>query len=273
MFTFKNKIVFLLLILATTPFCSSPAQVPTQPPPPVDPRHQNISMAFKRGPLNIFRYSFHADDTRKVPDALILFASGGGGWTEWEEKVCDNLRNHGYEVLGFDVNIYGQTDYDLDTLQQDFRTLAEYGLNLYGNKPLPVIIGGWSSGAEQAVAIAGGPHPPAGLVGLFLLAPGSWGGYGFYASNDVGPRIVQKGTFALTDFAPNLTHLRIIQWHAQFDFLDSREWLSTLKAPHREYDMSNAIHFFGDASDDFLRRLNEGLAWILGNETPAPSSK
>ena len=198
MITSKNKIAFLLLGLMASPLNSSPAQVPPQPP--VDPRHQNISVEFKRGSFNIrrFHYPNQLDTSFKVPKALILFGSGGGGWDEWEERVCDNLRKDGYEILGVDVRLYSQTDYDLDTLQQDFQTLAQYGLKPYGEHPPPVIVGGWSSGAEQAVAIGGGPHPPTGLVGLLLISPGSWGGYGWYASNDVGPHLMKKKSVRLT---------------------------------------------------------------------------
>jgi hypothetical protein len=86
---------------------------------------------------------------------------------------------------------------------------------------------------------------------------------------------VKKGTFDLTDFAPNLTHLRIVQWHAGLDVLDSRSWLSSLKGPHREYDLSYAIHDYNGASDEFLTRLNDSLTWILdkNSDAPAPSQK
>lgn len=271
----KNKIVLLLLVLMASPLNSSPAQVPPQPP--VDPRHQNISVELKRGSFNIrrFHYPTQLDNSFKVPKALILFGSGGGGWNEWEEKVCDNLRKDGYEILGVDLHVYSQTDYDIDILQQDFQTLAQYGMKPYGEHPPPLIVGGWSTGAEQAVAIGGGPHPPTGLVGLLLISPGSWGGYGWYASNDVGPHLMKKGTFDLTDFAPNLTHLRIVQWHAGLDLLDSRSWLSSLKAPHREYDLNYAIHDYDGASDAFLARLSDSLSWILdkNSDAPAPSPK
>ena len=245
------------------------------PQPPVDSRHQNISVEFKRGSFNIrrFHYPNQRDSSfKEVPRALILFVSGGGGWNEWEEKVCDNLRKYGYEVLGVDVRLYAQADYDLDTLQQDFQTLAAYGMKPYGDQARPLIVGGWSSGAEQAVAIGGGPHPPAGLVGLLLISPGSWGGYGWYAANDVGPHLMKKGTFDLTDFAPGLSHVRIVQWHAGLDILDSRAWLNAVKGPHREYDLSYAIHDYDGASDKFLAQLNDSLAWILDSKLDARES-
>ncbi len=39
----------------------------------------------------------------------------------------------------------------------------------YADNNPPVIIGGYSMGAAQAIAAAGGPHPPAGLVGVLWL--------------------------------------------------------------------------------------------------------
>lgn len=228
-----------------------------------EPTHQTISVKLKRGSFDVLIYPAQLDASLKYPKAIILFESGGGGWCWWEDKVCTQLQKDGYEIMGIDARVYSLTEYDVHTLQQDFQTIAQVGMKSYGDHPLPLIVGGWSTGAEQAVAVGGGPNPPTNLTGLLLIAPGSWGGYGWYASHDYGPRLVKKHTFALSDFGPRLTPLRIVQWHASLDILDSRSWLKSLKAPHREYDLDHSIHDFGGVSDEFLARLNESLDWIL----------
>jgi len=260
-------LILRTMFLFALGFVPAAGQIPGLSPRTDAVTHQNVPLHFKRGDFVVFHYPAQLDSSAKIPKALILFGGGGGGWSYWEERFCHKLQTEGYEVIGLDFAPYAKTDYNLDILQRDFQTMAEYGLKPYGEHGPPLIVSGWSTGAEQAVAVAGGPRPPGGLVGLLLIAPGSWGGYGWFATADFGPRVVKTSTFDLTDFAPNLTRLRIAQWHAAFDITDSRSWLASLKAPHREYDLANCTHDYGEASDEFLNRLDESVAWILGKDT------
>jgi alpha-beta hydrolase superfamily lysophospholipase len=235
-----------------------------------------VSVKLKRGDFSFFHFAFHPDNTAgvKTPKALILFGSGAFGWSGWEDRVCDHLQADGYDIIGIDSRKYALVDYDLDDLQSDFTALDEYGLKPYADHPPSVIAGGWSTGAEQAVAVAGGPHPPPGLVGLLLVSPGESGGYGSYATTYLTVTIPAAKKFALADFAPRLAKLRIVQWHAEYDLLDSRTWLASLPATHREYDFSNAIHDYRTACDDFLVQLSGSLNWILDPQlNPPPSAK
>jgi len=197
------------------------------------------------------------------PKGLVLFASGDGGWLSWEESVCRNLQAHGYSVIGIDSADYAKTDYDLETIQADYDTIARKGLDAYKSSPPPVIVGGWSMGAAQAVAVAGGPTPPRGLIGLLLISPSSRGRYGLRVSDRVDILPTGPGTFAVEDFASALNGLRIVQWHAGDDNVDSTAWLAGLKAPHREYDYPHIGHDYGYANPIFLGRVVESVNWII----------
>jgi hypothetical protein len=106
------------------------------------------------------------------------------------------------------------------------------------------------------------------LIGLFLVSPGSEGGYGPYATSLTSIGAPASSLFKLADLGPLLHGVRVVQWHAQYDILDSRAWLASLQVPHREFDFPNAIHDYGGPCDSFLDRLDESFAWIL----PAPAS-
>jgi hypothetical protein len=228
------------------------------------------SLPLSRGDFSFFHFFFKPTDTLKTPKALVLFGSGGAGWGGWEDRVGDKLQAEGYEVLGINSEIYAHSDYDINNLQADFQKMAQAYRAPYGAHPPPVILGGWSTGAEQAVAVAGGPHPPDGLVGLLLVSPGSSGAYGRDATDYVLANVPPQKVFQLVGFAPRLVNLRIAQWHAQYDLLDSLTWLSFLKTGHREYDFSNSIHDFRSACDEFLTRLSGSVAWITdGDNEPA----
>ena len=124
-------------------------------------------------------------------------------------------------------------------------------------------------GAAQAIAVGGGPNRPPGLVGLLLLSPCSRGRYGLRMTDHLEVLPSGPGTFAVEDFISGLNGLRIAQWHAGDDTVDSTAWLSDLQTPHREFDFLHSGHDYAYATPAFLRQLVDSVAWIL---TPLPSS-
>jgi len=238
-----------------------PALADSAQPAPVD-----VTFHLKRGDFTIHRYLPGDAKFAGHPLAVIIFGSGDGGFDGWEDRVCRSLQAAGYEILGFDCALYAKTDYDLDTLQADTNTIAQSSLHHYGDQPPPLILGGWSMGAEQAVPMAGGPHPPTGLVGLLLISPGNRGRYGLRESDrwDVPP--TGLGTFALKDFAHDLNQVRVAQWDGNLDPLSSKDWLKSLTAPHKAYDFPWGMHDYNNSSDQFLKLLQESVQWILSPE-------
>ena len=257
----KKWILFLLTaygVLLTTlyayecyliahPFITSGEQVPHE---------------LRRG---IFR-TYQFNPKVSPPAAVILFGSGDGGWGTWEETVSHALQHAGYEVVGIDSAKYAATDYNLDILQSDERAIAAAALAPFGNTPPPLIIGGWSMGAAQAIAAAGGPHPPDRMTGVLIAAPLSRGRYGLRLSDRMNVLPTGDGTFAVADFARGMDHLRVAQWHAASDSIDSRDWLRDLIGEHREYDLPNAGHEFG--RPDFLQRFVESAGWVVHGSAP-----
>jgi phosphatidylglycerol lysyltransferase len=233
---------------------------------------EKLPLVLARGNFVILRYPAKLTATLVRPKAIVLFGSGCGGWSYWEENVCHELQADGDEVLGIDFALYSQSDFDLNTLEQDYQTIVDYGEKPYGTQTVPVILGGWSTGAEQAVAVAGGPHSPTGSIGLLLVSPGREGGYGSYATSYLDLDAPASKLFNLVDFAPKLTGLRIAQWHAEFDLLDSCAWLSALKGVHKEYDFPDAIHDYHGACPAFLSELSSSVSWILDDKSTVSSS-
>src|SRR5271170_3148793 len=76
--------------------------------------------------------------------------------------------------------------------------------------------------------------------------------------------------FNLADFDPGLSRLRIAQWHAQLDPLDSCTWLDSLPAVHREFDFAHAIHDYCGACNDFMAQLSQSVSWILKGSSAVP---
>jgi len=200
---------------------------------------------------------------KAVTSAVVIFASGDGGWSDLEETLARTLQRQGYEVVGVDSVDYAKTDYNLDILQSDFGRIAQIAGLPFGRNPPALIVGGYSMGAAQAIAVAGGPHPPPGLIGLLLLDPCSRGRYGLRASDQVNVLPTGPGTFSMEDFTQTMGKLRIVQWHAAEDEIDSRTWLNSLTATHKEYDFPNTGHSYSNNRGDFLHQLVQSLGWIL----------
>jgi hypothetical protein len=241
-----------------------PVTADTVQPAPVD-----ITLHLKRGDFIVHRYVPGDAKFAEHPLAVIIFGSGDGGFGGWEERICGPLQVAGYEMLGFDCKLYAKTDYDLDTLQGDFNTIAQSSLSRYGDQPPPLILGGWSMGAEQAVPAAGGPHPPAGLVGLVLLSPGARGRYGSRVTDGLNITPTGPGTFALQDFAANLDQVRVVQWNGTIDLPGSKNWLASLTAPHKAYEFAYSTHYYHGFSDDFLKLLQKSITWVLASTPKA----
>jgi phosphatidylglycerol lysyltransferase len=253
----KKILLFLLCAAFVVQAARLAAALTFSPSPEFQATKVRLNLA--RGPFTV--YDFSCAGSR--PRAVLIFGSGDGGWGGWENRVSQALRRHGYEVIGMDSAAYASTDYDLPTLQADYRTIAVKFLGGYGHNPPPLLVGGWSMGAAQAIAVAGGPHPPPGLEGLLVASPLSRGRYGLRLSDKLNILPTGPGTFAVDGFAPSLRTLPIVQWHGADDTIDSRAWLKDLKDAHRECDLSDAGHDYDNASELFLHRFLGSVAWLL----------
>lgn len=203
------------------------------------------------------------------PKAIFIFGSGDGGWSPWEDAVARWLRDEGVYVVGFDLNEYSKKDYSQELLGQDMAKLAADAMERCKGGESPVIYGGWSMGAVQAVAAAASNHRPAHLVGLMLMSADQRGRYGLRSSDEIGITPEGPGTFGLSDFTNAVKDLRVAQFHGSADFMASTAWIQTLKSPHALYVKDGANHGFDGPDDDFQKWIQQGLNWVLGDESAA----
>lgn len=123
----------------------------------------------------------------RPPRAVFVFGSGDGGWSAWEDAASHWLRDAGVYVIGFDLRSYAQKDFDSEKLGRDMATLANEGvIRSGGDANTPIIYGGWSMGAVQAVPAGAFAGRPPSLKGLVLMSADSRGRYGLRASDELG---------------------------------------------------------------------------------------
>jgi phosphatidylglycerol lysyltransferase len=227
-----------------------------------------VPVQLTRGVFNLLEFPSNLPTTR----AIILFGSGDGGWSGLEEVISQAFQDSGYEIVGIDSCAYAKTDYNMAILQADYGSIAAKVEAPYGRHPPPLIIGGWSMGAEQAAAVGGGPNPPRGLSGLLLLDPLDRGRYGLRFSDQIDLLPTGPGTFSMEQFDTTMGNLRVAQWHAAQDPIDSRRWLQNLKAPHKEFDFGKTGHYYNNDRREFLIQLIGSVPWILSLDHNAVSA-
>jgi phosphatidylglycerol lysyltransferase len=228
------------------------------------PLGQTVQVDLRRGSFDTYHFV-----PSGLPRAVILFGSGDGGWGYVENHVSAFLKNSGFYVVGVDFRKYAKSDYEGPVLIADYRTIVADALSRTGHPELPVVYGGWSMGAVQAVAAAGSDQRSSRLVGLLLLSMGSRGRYGLRFTDEIGLAPEGKGTFAVADFTPAVANLRVVQFEAVGDWMNSVDWTKTLKTPHRLFELQKTNHDFDGINTDFQKVLLDGLNWILDPSRPA----
>ncbi len=218
-----------------------------------------------RGAFDIRLYAAPGGD----PRALVVFGSGDGGWSAWEHVISTWLQTANVAVVSFDFEKYSVTDFDQPTVAKDMAAVAAFAAKQLHAEGIPVLYGGWSMGAAQAIAAARGTNRPPELAGLLLMSLDSRGRYGVRAPDLVGITPTGPGTFDLKEFNPVLSDLRVVQYHGTADFMAQTTWIRLLKSPHQLYLLKGMNHGFDGLSPEFRSVLLDGVAWALGDDSAA----
>lgn len=226
---------------------------------------QLTEVALTRGASEAMLYPAPGGD----PRALVVFGSGDGGWSAWEHVVCTWLQEANLAVVGVDFEKYSATDFDQPTVAKDMADIAAFAAGRLNAQGLPVLYGGWSMGAAQAIAAAKGTNCPSALAGLLLMSLDSRGRYGVRAPDIVGITPTGPGTFDLNEFNPAMNGLRVVQYHGTADFMAKTTWIRLLKSPHQLYLIQGANHGFDGPDPEFIPVLLQGVAWALGDDSAA----
>ena len=214
-----------------------------------------LTVKLAHGPFPLFVFPSKQEQTR----AIIVFASGDGGWSTFEEAIGQACQNHGYEMVGIDSEAYAKSDYNLASLQEDYGNIADGRLANHSRlMPPPLMVGGYSDGSgagggrgRRASSATSGPDRAGGdrYAGPRALRPAHGG-----PDERALPRAPEL--LACRNSPETMSHLRVVQWHAQEDStIDSLSWLDSLTAPHKEFTFPGAGHGYRDNRDDFIHRF------------------
>lgn len=223
---------------------------------------------FQAVPLQLDLSSGHFDalcyECPGQPRGIIVLASSDGGWSCWEERTARHLAEAGYIVGAWDSRKFADTRrYDQKSLAEGWRMLTQaLMVRCRAEATTPVWYGGWSAGAEQAVAAAAAQASPLPLTGLLLAAPGARGRYGITDSDLLGHPPSGRDSFALADLAPDILGVPVAQFAAEQDPQDDTVWLDRLgTSPHRLYSLPAMSHDLDRAGSQFQAALDSAIVW------------
>lgn len=227
-------------------------------------------------PLNLssgpFQTTYYASQNAK---GILIVATGDGGWSQqWEEPLALHAAEVGYAVGGWDCRKFADTrTFNQEQLVEAFNAAVE-AVRQRASLPknVPVWFTGWSTGAEWAVAAAATSRRPAHLIGVLAAAPGDRSRYGISSGDLLGLPATGPNSFALADFAPALHGIRIAQFSAGLDPLDSATWLDALSAqtPHKLICIPGVPHDMGNSGARFLAEFDMAIQWTM--DAPVPES-
>jgi hypothetical protein len=223
--------------------------------------------------------------THRADDALIIYASGDGGWFGAAVHMFDQIGRNGYYAAGFSSRAFlklkrpsGELT-TLDRLVDDYESIIARARSAMGLPPsTPTVLTGWSRGAAFAVLVASDarerPHV-AGAVAIGLgpgedLTKSTDEGDG----DDDGPHVFDKGKRAPFDTyrLMNSSPLRIAVIQATGDqYLpasEARRLFGDDSATRRFFTIEARNHRFSGATAQFDQALESALAWILSPHSP-----
>ncbi|GEP44935.1 serine aminopeptidase domain-containing protein [Brevifollis gellanilyticus] len=210
-------------------------------------------------------------DCQGTPRGIVVLASGEGGWSCWEERTAHHLMEAGYIVGAWDCRKFADSRrYDQAALAEGWQALSQALIQrCHADATMPLWYGGWSAGAQQAVAAAAAHASPLPLTGLLLAAPGARGRYGITDSDLLGRQPSGGGTFALVDLAPDLVDVPVAQFMAEQDPQDDVAWLEKLgTSPYQLYPLPGMSHDMERAGSHFQAALDAAMTWTRSAAPP-----
>lgn len=136
---------------------------------------------------------------------LVFFISGDGGWTKFDQKICDNLAAGGMPVVGLNARKYFWKEKLPKATAEEFSQAINYYLNLWGKKSFVLV--GYSFGACIAPYIANNfPDKLKSLLkGVYCFSPNLNGDFEIHFSD-----MLSFNTVGKYDVISELVNIRLL---------------------------------------------------------------
>jgi type IV secretory pathway VirJ component len=230
--------------------------------PPVS---QQVPVKTSRGefPLLLFAPGKVAADK-----PLVLLISGEGGWRKFDDLLTGFLTDAGYWVGGIDITKYFWNPQDnRQELAADMRAHASAFAQAAGRKQdAPMVLLGFSFGADLAPWIAGAGGWDKSLSGLVMIGPDKTGSLQYRILEMLGFE-PKEHIFQVADALASVSGVPVAFIHGGKDDGSAAPMLAEkTRDPKRFIVVPGADHHFSGAEQNLKTALLEALEWIAPPE-------
>ncbi len=195
---------------------------------------------------------------------LVLLVSGEGGWREFDVVLAGWLRDAGYWVGGFDIKPYFQKPQDdREALARDVRAYAAALAGAAGAGPrAPVILAGYSFGADLAPWVAGAGVWEQGLAGLALIGPDEIGSLE-YRIREMLRMQPTKHVFRVATALASAEEFPVLFLHGEKDKVSAAPALADgFRGRKKLVVVPGAGHHFSGHEAEARAALLDGIEWL-----------
>jgi len=268
------------LELTTTGCTSNPRPVE----PAILPAVERSAVAMLHGKALDLHLS--APQGGPTADALVLYASGDGGWFGAAVDMFHRIGGAGYYTVGFSAKAFLKIDRRPDTPMNPEQLAAEYAQildtarrELRLQPGTNVVLTGWSRGAAFAVLAASAQGAPRGIRGVLAIGLSEGEDLEINGPADESDEGAATETHDYWPFEPYalmaLLPFRCAVIQATRDNYLTAARARTLfgsdTATRRLYAVDARNHRFSGGKDAFDRALLDALEWISSGVRPPES--
>jgi type IV secretory pathway VirJ component len=226
-----------------------------------DTPHDKAPVTTSRGDYSLHVYTPPQD--RQYP--LLLLMSGEGGWRNFDQRLAGYFQQQGFWVGGIDcLKYFWKAQDDRKALAADMRAYAKALAFAAGRtEDSPLVLAGFSFGADLAPWIAGGEGWNSRIAGLIMLGPDEVGSLQFRVLEVFGFE-EHEHIFQVSDALTSARGIPLLFIHGGADPHSSAPHLADAAPPPKKIlTVPESDHHFTGHEEDLKRVLAEGVKWLL----------
>jgi type IV secretory pathway VirJ component len=237
------------------------------------PAHRKV--ATSRGEFDLVVYAPPGATKTGGSRPVVLLVSGEGGWKSFDILLSGYLTDDGFWVGGVDAKAYfSDPQDDRGLLAGDMRGYA-VALNAAAGRPpdAPLILVGYSFGADLAPWISGAPGWGGRIKGQLLIGPDENGSLQYRITEMLG--ITYKDhSFSVADALRSSSGVPTVFIHGEKDgWSKSPGLLAVTAEPKKMLSVPGATHHFGGHLDELRAALKDGMRFIVAGGTSPPPAE
>jgi type IV secretory pathway VirJ component len=229
----------------------------------------SVTVKTSRGEYDLQVYS-PREDRRRPP---VLLISGEGGWRRFDQMLAGFFQDAGHWVGGIDsMKYFWHPQDDRRLLSEDVRAYGR-ALSRAAGRPedSPLILAGFSFGADLTPWIAGAGGWEKRLAGLVMLGPDATGSLQFRILEVFGYD-EKDHVFPVADALASAKGIPLLFIHGGKDpHSDAPPLFEKAPDPKRLLTVPDCDHHFSGHEEGLRKTLEEGLIWLLQAGGPPPA--